>query len=68
MSDQTKMLEECWAEEGCIRLRIESDDNGSRIVSIVDITEGWPGVVVGQATLARFRRERIAKAIGEDKP
>lgn len=60
------MIEECWCEEGGIRLRVSEGEGGRRVIQVVSTTGGWPGTVLATATLADFRRERIARAIWQD--
>jgi hypothetical protein len=65
MNEVAKMkVDEIWANEGCIRLRIEPVEGGSVAFSIVDTSRGWPGEVVAMATIASFRLERIVAVIG----
>ncbi len=57
------MNDEVWAEEGGMRLRVESAKNGSVVFSILDVSPGWPGVVVAKATIASFRLDRIGEIV-----
>jgi hypothetical protein len=63
VSDSPKHIDEIWAEEGGMRLRIEAGENGRIAFSIVDVTVGWPGAVMAKATLAEFRVKRMIEGI-----
>jgi hypothetical protein len=67
--DTDKPLIECWAEEGGIQVRIRAGDNDSRIIEIVNVcgAEGWAGKVLASATVASFRRQRLADALAMPK-
>lgn len=56
------LLDEIWADEGGIRIRILQDPNNSRIIQFVDVSEGWGGTVLAEATVADFRRNRVIEA------
>ena len=72
MGEGLEQIDEIWAEEGGMRLRIEAGEHGRIAFSIVDVTVGWPGAVMATATLADFRVERliegIRKANGDNRP
>ncbi len=53
-------VEGCWTEQGGVHLRIEEQPNG-RIVIVFE--RGPGGERLASASIASFRRERIAKAI-----
>lgn len=59
------ILSECWAEEGGIYIEIHDAPKDQCIIKIYDTTGNpkWPGELKAEATIARFRRDRIAEAI-----
>lgn len=58
-----KALDAIWAEEAGVMVYIYEGDNGSRIIEIHGIGEDLRETVLATATIAGFRRDRLAKLI-----
>lgn len=54
-------LLDVWAEEAGIHVEFSGDARGGIVMTVYDTDGDWPGEVVTRLTIAKFRRERIAR-------